>query len=91
MLEGIKALLNSEKALVGGILTIAASVFVIQGIMTVDNWQTYTQNIFGLYVGGKTLQGAVSMWADTKKVPSETKIEAKIETKTETKTEEKTS
>jgi hypothetical protein len=67
MIDGIKALLGSEKALVGGSLVIAATVLVALGHMTVTDWETYTQGIFYGYVGGKTLTSAVSMWASTKK------------------------
>lgn len=102
MVEGIKALLASEKALVGGSLVIAATVLVALGHMTVDNWQVYTRDIFYGYIGGKTLQGAVGAWADTKKPVDKTIMSAEVkqmlgdaETKkidiTVEKTEEKTS
>jgi len=67
MLDGIKALFNSEKALAGGMLVIGATVLVIVGQMTVAEWQAYTEVIFVGYVGGKTVQGAVATWAATKK------------------------
>jgi hypothetical protein len=70
MLDGFKALLGSEKALAGGMLVIAATVLVALGHMTVADWQSYTQIIFVGYIGGKTVQGAVSIWATTK-VPIE--------------------
>jgi hypothetical protein len=66
MIEGIKALLGSEKALVGGSLVIAATVLVALGHMTVGDWQTYTRDVFYGYIGGKTLQGVASVWAATK-------------------------
>ena len=70
MLEGIKALLGSEKAITGGVLVICATVLVAIGMMNVTDWQTYTRDIFIAYISGKTLQGAVSIWADTKKAPA---------------------
>jgi hypothetical protein len=60
----ITALLNSEKAVIGGLLTIAATVLVTLGHMPVADWTTYTQWIFGIYVGGKTVQGASSVIAN---------------------------
>lgn len=66
MLTGIKALLSSEKALAGGALVIAATILVALGRMAVADWQSYTQIIFYGYVGGKTVQGAMSTWAGTR-------------------------
>lgn len=60
MLNGFVALLNSEKAIAGGALVVAATVLVITGHMTVEQWQSYTQVVFLGYVGGKTIQGAVT-------------------------------
>jgi hypothetical protein len=57
------ALLNSEKAVIGGLLTIAATVLTALGHMTVADWTTYTQWIFGIYVVGKTLQGGSTVIA----------------------------
>lgn len=86
MLEGIKSLLGSEKAIAGGVLIICATVLVAIGMMTVADWQTYSRDIFLFYVGGKTVQGAVALWAEAKKAPE---ISVKSETKTEAKTEDK--
>jgi len=66
MLEGIKALLSSEKAIAAGVLVFLSGVFVLTGKMTVDAWQNYTQWVLGIYVTGKTVQGSVSAWASTK-------------------------
>lgn len=71
MFDGIKALLNSEKAIAAGVLVLLSGVFVLTGKMTVDAWQSYTQWILGIYVTGKTLQGSVSAWASTR-APSPT-------------------
>ena len=70
MLNGIKSLLGSEKAITGGVLVICATVLVGIGVMTVVDWQTYTRDIFITYASAKTVQGAVAMWTDTKKAPS---------------------
>jgi hypothetical protein len=87
MLEGLKALSHSEKAIVGGTLVIAATVLVIVGAMSVDQWSSYTQTIFLGYIAGKTVQGAVSTWT-TPKVIDATKPSAKTEVTIETKSTE---
>lgn len=66
MLEGIKALLSSEKAIAAGFLVFLSGVFVLMGKMTVDAWQNYTQWVLVTYVAGKTIQGSVSALASTK-------------------------
>lgn len=83
MLEGLKNLTGSEKAIAGGVLVICATVLVALGAMDVGSWQTYTRDIFITYASAKTVQGAVSALAGAKAAP-QVKIEAKTETKTET-------
>lgn len=61
MLEGLKGLMASEKGLAGGILIVAATVLVVIGKMSVQDWQTFSTMIFGTYVAGKTIQGSVSI------------------------------
>lgn len=69
MLDGLKSLLGSEKALAGGALIVCATVLVALGLMTTADWQGYTQNVFLIYVGGKTAQGVASVWASAKAAP----------------------
>ncbi len=83
MLEGFKALLSSEKAIAGGVLIICATVLAAIGLMTVPDWQTYTRDIFLVYVSGKTVQGVASVIADAKKAP-DVKIESKTSATTTT-------
>ena len=106
MLEGIKALINSEKAIAGGMLVIAATVLVITGNMPLAEWEAYTKFVFAVYVGGKAIQGTASAIANGKvavasiaagaaskdMTPAEVSeaIKAQTETKAETKTEAKT-
>lgn len=66
ILVGIKNLLASEKAIACGVLVICATVLVGLGHMTVKEWQDYTMVIAGIYVGGKTLQGAVTAISEAK-------------------------
>ncbi len=80
MLEGIKALLSSEKAIAAGVLAVCATVLVGIGAMTVADWQSYTRDILIVYVSGKTVQGAGAAFTAPK-------VEAKVEVKTETNTE----
>lgn len=60
MLEGFKALLNSEKAIASGVLMVASTIFVLTGKMAVDVWVEYTQVLLGIYIGGKTIQGVAA-------------------------------
>jgi hypothetical protein len=59
----LKALSNSEKAVAVGALVLAATVMVFTGHLTVDQWIEYTEWMAVIYVGGKTVQGAVSTMA----------------------------
>ena len=60
MLPIILNLLNSEKAVASGVLVVASSVMVATGQITPEQWMQYTQMLLGIYVGGKTAQGAVA-------------------------------
>lgn len=63
MLDGIKSMLNSEKALASGVLMIFSCVFVLTGQMSVQEWASYTTGLLGIYTAGKTVQGAVATWS----------------------------
>lgn len=56
-MNGIKALISSEKAIAAGVLVFISTLFVILGKMTVDQWNEYTLWALGIYTGGKTVQG----------------------------------
>jgi uncharacterized membrane protein YkgB len=56
----LKNLWHSEKGLAGGLLIVAATVLVGLGHMTSEVWVEYTKWIFGIFVAGKTVQGAVA-------------------------------
>lgn len=76
-MEGLKALFNSEKALAGFALIIAATVLTAIGKLEVDAWVNYTKWIFAFYVAGKTVQGAVStMYAPVETEPMQAKVDA---------------
>ncbi len=62
----LKAIWNSEKAVVLGVLVVSATVLVALGRMTVQDWQSYTTWLAGFYVAGKTAQGGISAMADAK-------------------------
>lgn len=59
----LKNFLNSEKAVASGMLVVASSVMAVTGQLTPQEWMAYTQTLLGIYVGGKTLQGAASALA----------------------------
>lgn len=61
---------NSEKGLAGGVLIIAATLLVALGHLPGDVWVEYTKWIFGIFVAGKTVQGAVSAMADRPAAPT---------------------
>lgn len=60
LLNTLKNFLGSEKAIATGVLVIAATVMVILGKMTIQEWTSYTEILAGIYVGGKAIQGAAS-------------------------------
>lgn len=53
-------LLKSEKGLFCGLLAVAGSVLAATGHMSIGEWQTYTTQLAGIYVGGKAIQGVGS-------------------------------
>lgn len=60
MLQVIKSLMNSEKAVASGVLVLASSIMVLTGELTPEQWMSYTQNLLGIYVSGKTIQGVAA-------------------------------
>lgn len=60
MLQVIKSLMNSEKAVASGVLVLASSIMVLTGELTTEQWMSYTQNLLGIYVSGKTIQGVAA-------------------------------
>lgn len=59
-LNVIKNFANSEKAVAAGLLVVIATVFVFTGRITVQEWMDYTKVLLGIYVAGKTVQGAAA-------------------------------
>jgi hypothetical protein len=59
----LKNFANSEKAVASGVLVVASSAMVFTGDITPQEWMEYTKMVLGIYVGGKTVQGAVSQLA----------------------------
>lgn len=55
-------LLKSERGLFALVLIIAATVLTALGSMTVDAWRDFSLYIFGVYVAGKSLTGAVALF-----------------------------
>lgn len=66
----IKDFLASEKAVATGLLVIASTVFVLMGKISFPDWQLYTQNVLGIYVVGKTVQGTAALFAPERKAPA---------------------
>lgn len=61
----ITDLLKSERGLFALALVIAATVLTALGTMTIDAWRDFTLYIFGIYVTGKTVTGAVGLFKAT--------------------------
>jgi hypothetical protein len=61
----IKDLFASERGFFALILVIAATVLTGLSQMTVDQWRDFSMTIFGIYVGGKTITGAVGIFKGT--------------------------
>jgi hypothetical protein len=61
-MTGIQDLFASERGLFGLFLVIAATTLTGMGQMTVAQWQEFATWVFGIYVGGKSLTGAVGLF-----------------------------
>lgn len=55
-------LLKSERGLFAIVLVIASTVLTGLNQMTVDAWREFNLYIFGIYVTGKSLTGAVALF-----------------------------
>lgn len=71
----LKSLASSEKAIFCIALIVAASVLTAMGYMSVAEWQSYTQWLAGIYVGGKAIEGAAGKVAGAVAAKSKTKGE----------------
>jgi hypothetical protein len=56
----LRAFLHSEKAVASGLLVVVVTIFVALGVVTPQQWMDYTQVVLGIYVSGKTIQGATA-------------------------------
>jgi len=65
----ISNLLNSEKGVMGLALLVGVTILAGLGRVTPDDWLSYTQWIFGIYVGGKSIQGAATAIANRPATP----------------------
>ena len=60
MLNGFTGLLDSKKALAGGMLIVCATVLVGVDKMTVDAWTTFCQYVFTVWAGAETANGVAA-------------------------------
>ncbi len=65
----LRNFLNSEKGIIAIALLIGATVLASIGKMTIASWQDYSIWIFGIYTGGKSIQGAAAHLAGSAKEP----------------------
>jgi hypothetical protein len=61
----ITDLWKSERGLLTILIIIAATVLTALGNMTIEMWKEMTLYIFGIYVAGKTVTGAVGLFKGT--------------------------
>jgi hypothetical protein len=69
IIQVLKNFLGSEKGILALALIIGATVLTALGKMSLAEWQEYTIWIFGIYTGGKAIQGAASAIRDGLKAP----------------------
>jgi hypothetical protein len=60
MLQVLKNFTHSEKAVASGVCMLAATVMAAMGKMSIAEWQEYSKWILGIYISGKTVQGAAA-------------------------------
>ena len=54
-MDALKSLLDNEKGLVGILIIIGATIFVVVGSMTIEDWKTMVEWIFTAYVGSTAI------------------------------------
>ena len=57
-MDALKNLFSNEHGFVMLLLIIGATVLTAVGKMTVDQWTTYSQWIFGIFMGGHAVMSA---------------------------------
>lgn len=62
-MNALRDLLGSERGFFALVLVIAATVLAGVGKMTIPEWQSLVVWIFGIYVSGKTVTGAIDALA----------------------------
>lgn len=65
----ISDLWNSERGLLTILILVAATVLVIFGRMTIEQWLAFVQVIMGIYVAGKTVSSAMIAWKGPQPAP----------------------
>jgi predicted branched-subunit amino acid permease len=57
---------KSERGLIVVLLVVGATIGMLMGQVTFDQWSTYTLTIFGIYAGSKTVTGGMQIWKSAK-------------------------
>jgi hypothetical protein len=76
----IKDLFESERGLMAVVLAVAATVLMVLNRMSIDQWTTFEQWVFGVYVAGKTITGATASIANRAPAPGSTTITGTVTT-----------
>lgn len=64
---GFLDLFKSERGIILLLLLVASTVLTAIGRMTVDQWTTFNEIVFGAYVVGKSATGVAAIITDGKK------------------------
>ena len=63
---------ESERGILAALLILGATVGLIMGKVTFDQWSTYTLTIFGMFAAAKTVTGGIQIWKSAKATTSAT-------------------
>jgi hypothetical protein len=69
-MDAIKNLFSNEHGLIMLLLIIGATVLTAVGKMTVDQWTSYSQWIFGIFMGGHAVMSAADSFSNGKAAPT---------------------
>lgn len=69
-MNGLKDLLQSERGIFSILLVLAATVLVVLGHFTAEQWETYTKWIAGFLIAGKTITTAVEAFSNRTPAPA---------------------
>jgi len=85
-MDALESLLDNEKGLMAVLLLIGATVLVALGKMTVDDWKSFAQWVFGIYAGSTAVhQSALALSGKSADKPADKPAAPSEPAKTEVK------